>query len=314
MSRATVRLFLPAPALRHAITTYQIMTVAGTDDIEDMFLPEWASIRLVLSGRWRAKILGQPFQPVAEAAISGTQERGSVVRGTPGLVAGVGILPEGWVQLTGQPADSFAKRLRPLAKVFGAAADHLVPTLRTLADDEEIVEALDRYLVDRLAGRPAAPSIVREAHAALLDDANRSVDDWATSLKLSARQLERLCRRYFGLPPKRLLRRQRFLRTLAAIRDVPPGSWSMLIDSHYVDQPHFIRECHYFLGMSPRVFFARPQPFMRQTGDRRKALLGSPVQILHAPAASPARQRVVDLETARDDKDAGRRGPRYMPS
>jgi methylphosphotriester-DNA--protein-cysteine methyltransferase len=109
------------------------------------------------------------------------------------------------------------------------------------------------------------------------------VEDWAASLKLSTRQLERLCLRYFGLRPKRLLRRQRFLRTLAAIRDVQPGSWSRLIDPHYVDQPHFIKEFHYFLGMSPRAYFTRPQPFMRQAGDRRKELLGSPVQGLHAP-------------------------------
>ncbi|TWT10834.1 helix-turn-helix domain-containing protein [Reyranella sp. CPCC 100927] len=286
MSQATVHFFLPAPALRHAVSTYYVLHIAGPDDVEDMFPPEWANIRLVLSGRWRVKILGQSVQPVAEATISGTQERGLVAYGTPGIGMGIGILPEGWVQLTGQPADAFANRLRPLSDAFGPHAGDLVPMLRALADGDGVVEALDRYLLDRLAPRPMAPTIVREAHAALVDAGNRSVEDWATCLTLSTRQLERLCLRYFGLRPMRLLRRQRFLRSLAAIRDVPPGSWGTLIDPHYVDQSHFIREFRYFLGMSPRRYFARPQPFMRQAGDRRKALLGSPVQGLHAPAAT----------------------------
>jgi len=312
MSQATVRFFLPAPALRHAISSYHVLDIAGPDDVEDMFPPEWANVRLILSGCWRVKILGQPIQPVAEATISGTQERGLFAYGTPGIGMGVGILPEGWVQLTGQPADSFANRLRPLSDAFGPNADGLVQTLRAVVDDDEMVETLDRYLLDRLASRPVAPPIVRSAHAALLDAGNRSVEDWAASLKLSTRQLERLCLRYFGLRPKRLLRRQRFLRTLAAIREVQPGSWSPLIDPHYVDQPHFIREFHHFLGMSPRAFFSRPQPFMRQAGDRRKALLGSPVQGLHAPAGRTVaadqrpRDRTVSEDGAGDDSRIGR--------
>jgi AraC-like DNA-binding protein len=294
MSQATVSFHLPAPALRHAISSYYILNIAGSDDVEDMFPPEWANFRLVLSGHWDARILGQPLQPVAEATISGTQERGLFAYGTPGLAMGAGILPEGWVQLTGQTADSFANRLRPLSDALGPEANDLVPMLRTTADSDGVVEMLDRYLIDRMATRPPAPPIVREAHAALLDAGTRSVEDWATRLGLSTRQLERLCLRYFGLRPKRLLRRQRFLRTLAAIREVQPGSWGRLIDSHYVDQPHFIRECHHFLGMSPSAFFTRPQPFMRLAGDRRKALLGSPVQVLHSPASTPDQGKSAD--------------------
>ena len=114
------------------------------------------------------------------------------------------------------------------------------------------------------------------------------MEAWAEAVGLSARQLERLSLRYFGLRPKRLLRRQRFLRTLAAMRETPPGQWSGLIDDQYVDQSHFIRDFQFFIGMSPTAYFARPQPFMREAGDRRKALLGSPVQGLHAPSAQPA--------------------------
>ena len=304
MSQATVSFHLPAPVLQHAISTYYVLHVAGSQEVEDIVHPEWANVRLILSGSWRARFVGRPVESVPVAAVSGTLERGALVWGTPGVMMGAGLLPDGWVRLTGKPADAFANRLRPLADAFDGGADDLVPALRAAVGHDDALAVLDRYFSDRLDQRPAAPPIVRAAHAALVDPSTRSVETWAAGLDLSTRQLERLCLRYFGLRPKRLLRRQRFLRTLAAMREVPPGSWSGVIDAQYVDQPHFIREFHYFLGMSPRAYFARPQPFMRQAGDRRKALLGSPVQGLHAPApaesrAPAPRRRPLDMRTSK---------------
>ncbi len=295
MSRATVSFHLPAPALRHAVSTYYILRVAGAEDVEDIVHPEWANVRLVLSGQWQARFIGQAAQAVPPAAMSGVLERGAVVRGTPGILIGAGLLPQGWVELTDQPASAFANRLRPLSDALGSGADDLLPALRAAAADGDALAILDRFFTDKLTGRrrrrPQAAEIVRDIHAALVDVETSSVEDWADQVGVVPRQLERLCQRYLGLRPSRLLRRQRFLRTLAAIREVKAGGWSGLIDDHYVDQSHFIRDFQFFLGMSPSAYFARPQPFMREAGDRRKALLGSPVQGLHAPAAASGRRQ-----------------------
>ncbi|HEX2885695.1 helix-turn-helix domain-containing protein [Vineibacter terrae] len=286
MSQATVSFHLPAPELRHAISTYYILRVAGSEPVEDMVHPEWANVRLVLSGKWRARFIGQAAQPVPPAAMSGALERGAVVRGTPGILIGAGLLPQGWVELTDQPANAFANRLRPLSDALGSDADDLLPALRAAAADGDALAILDRVFTGKRRRPSPALPLVRDIHAALVDLETRSVEDWADQVGVVPRQLERLCQRYLGLRPSRLLRRQRFLRTLAAIREVKAGGWSGLIDDHYVDQSHFIRDFHYFLDMSPSAYFARPQPFMREAGDRRKALLGSPVQGLHAPAAA----------------------------
>ena len=95
--------------------------------------------------------------------------------------------------------------------------------------------------------------------------------DWADRLGCSTRHLERLTRDHIGLPPKRLLRRQRFLRSSASLRGQPLGGWGRVIDDRYADQPQFIREFKYFMGMSPRAYFARETPITTAAAAARKA-------------------------------------------
>jgi AraC-like DNA-binding protein len=286
MTSATVRFHLPAAPLRDAISSYYILRILGPGVVEDIIHPEWANPRLVLSGQWQVRFGGESqLETLPDAALTGMLERGAVVRGSPGVLVGLGILPAGWVRLSGQPAGDFANRLRPLADALGPGVETLLAMLRTAQTEGAMVGMLDAWFEALIAARPPAPPIIARIHAGLVTSQPRSVEGWADDLALSSRQLERLCERYFGISPKRLLRRQRFLRTLAAMRDTPQGAWSGLIDSHFVDQSHFIREFHHYLGMSPSAYFARTQPFMREAGDQRIALHGAPVQGLHAPTA-----------------------------
>lgn len=290
MATATVRFHLPAPPLRGAISTYYVLRILGPEVVEDIIHPEWANPRLVLTGEWQVRFAGkEAFETLPDAALTGMLERGAVVRGSPGVLIGMGVLPEGWVRLTGRPAAAFADRLRPLSDVFGPGVEALLAELRGAESDAAALAMLDAFFIDLIADRPPAPPIVALAHTSLVTTQPRSVEAWAAELEVSTRGLERLCQRVFGMSPKRLLRRQRFLRTLAAMRDTAPGAWSRLIDSHYVDQSHFIHEFHHYLGMTPRAYFAREQPFMREAGDQRMALLGAPVQGLHAPGDGPPR-------------------------
>lgn len=163
MPAASVRFYLPAPGLREAVSAYYVLRVHGPDPVEDIIHPEWANVRLVLSGYWRVRFPGQPETEVAGAAISGVLERGVVARGWPGVLVGFGVLPEGWDRLTGQPATAFADRLRPLSDAFGPAADALLPALRQAESDGEAVAVLDAQLSALIAGRPPASPIVARA-------------------------------------------------------------------------------------------------------------------------------------------------------
>jgi len=286
------RYFLPAPGLRATITTYYVLEIGGEGLVEELLFPEWANIRLVIDGQW-SQTFGDGrtvshSPPVA--LMSGVISRTARIRGGPGRAVGIGFLPAGWPVFTDLPARDYVDDIVPLSIFVGAAADELLADVRAAANDAALVAALDAWFLAHMAGAEAAEAAkaaLVTAHEVLLDPGVRSVAEWAHRLGRSPRQLERLALTYFGMSPKALLRRQRFLRSFAAIREHPPRLWSRLIDPAYVDQSQFIRDFRHFMGMPPRAYFARDFSFMRAAATARAALLGDPLQGLHAAAPAP---------------------------
>jgi AraC-like DNA-binding protein len=284
---ASVTYRVPAEPLRGAITTYYLVKVTGPGTVWDQIFPEWPNFRIILQGEWNAHFPGEADQPVPTIGMSGALERALWAGGSAGVMVGVGLMPQGWPRLTTLPADAVTNLLRPLSDVLGPVADELYARLcavhRAGGGDEALYAVLDEVLLARIAERPETASIAA-AHAALHDPQVQTVADWADKVGLSARSLERFSLKYFGLSPKRLIRRQRILRTLAAMREQPDGTWTQMLDDQFADQAHFIHEFNFYMGMSPKAYLAREQPFMAEAWKRRKALLGAPVQVLQPPS------------------------------
>jgi AraC-like DNA-binding protein len=287
------RYFLPAPALRATITSYYVFDVAGDAPVEELLFPEWANIRLLLDAEW-TQTFGDgrvaTYGPRA-AVMSGVISRTASVRGQPGRMVGVGFLPTGWATFTALPACDYVDAITPLSTFVGPAADELLAAVEAAPDDAALVAGLDAWLSAHMTGHAAAEAQLVAAHEALLDPEVRSVAEWARRLGRSPRQLERLALTFFGMSPKALLRRQRFLRSFAAIREHPPGMWGRLIDPGYVDHSQFVRDFRHFMGMAPRAYLARDFAFMRAAAAAREALLGDPLHGLHAAKpAAPGRR------------------------
>ncbi len=287
---ASVTYHLPAQALRGAITTYYLVKVTGPGTVWDQIFPDWPNFRIILEGEWNAHFPGEADQPVPTLGMSGALERALWAGGSAGVMVGVGLMPQGWPRFTTLSADATTNLLLPLSDVLGpAVADDLYARLRAAyrsgGGDAALYAVLDEVLLSIIVDRPEAAA-VGAAHAALQDPQVQMVADWADRVGLSARTLERFSLKYFGLSPKRLLRRQRILRTLAAMREKPDGTWTEMLDAQFADQAHFIHEFNYYMGATPGAYLAREQPFMAEAWNRRKALLGSPVQVLQPPSKS----------------------------
>jgi AraC-like DNA-binding protein len=284
-----IRFYRPAEKLRPYISSYYFTDLPAGPPVEDFFHPEWANIRFILSGYWTAR-LGETSTDSTETPVSlygPTSQCIRIVGHPPTATVGIGLLPLGWAHLIGVPANRFADRIGSLKEVFPDDTDRLWQGLRDASGDAAACALLDDFFLALDAAHPEpAPQLV-QAHQLLVDPRTLTAEQFAAGLGRSTRQTARLTLDMFGFPPKLLLRRQRFLRTLAVMRSRLDEPWVRLLDDAYYDQSHFVRDFRRFMGMSPTEYFALPRLLLDPAARLRAAQIGQALQGLH-PAARAA--------------------------
>lgn len=285
--RVTAHFHPPPPLLAGCLTSiYRLdLEVPDGGTVVDWLQPEWSNLRIFSGGLPRTQV-GDGL-PLTEArfTVSGPSTRAARFELGTTRMWGVGLLPLGWARIVGRPAGRYANMIAdaethpdfvqfaPLGTVFGPGPDadgeldRIVAALVALArpvDDEERIVAV---------------------HTAMTETGMATVADCAARAGVPVRTLERICFRYFGFPPKTLLRRQRFMRSLAAWMLGGMGKWTPAIDQLYTDQAHFNREFREFMGMNPTQYAALPHPILSAFMAQRAKTWGSPAQTLDRPAA-----------------------------
>ncbi|MEN9933401.1 MAG: hypothetical protein RIS17_1974 [Pseudomonadota bacterium] len=279
----TVLFALPAPPLRPWLTTYYCVHCDGP--LVDQLHPEWANIRFTISGEWRVELPGSNDPTPAHAALFGpTDISGSVRCTNGGTMVGIGLTGLGWATLIGRDADAHANRVEELSDILGPAAATLWADLCAAPDWAARVALLDDVFGRLVAAAPPADPLIARVQQALVTADLDTVVHFAEGLGVTERTLSRLCHRVFGFAPKRLLRRQRFLRTLANIGDQLDPPLGVLLDGGYYDQSHFIREFKAYMGMTPLAYFHSPRQMMRRAATERQRAAGARMQGLHRPA------------------------------
>ena len=288
-NRARMRFFAPAPELAPYLSAIYLndIDVAPGERMKDMLHPEWANLRFMEGDPGAAAIGPAEMNTTPACVLAGPTCYAA--RFETGQVRswGIGFLPLGWSKFIGADAQLYADRAIN-AETDPALADlvALRPLLRDpQGDPQEQASAINRHLLGLLSQRPPDDPAVVSAQAALADPNVGSVAEFAESAGSSYRSLERLSLRAFGFPPKLLLRRQRFLRTLGQVMLDPTLSWSHSLDIHYHDQSHFNRDFRRFMGLTPRAYMAQPHPIVDAAVRGRMAAAGAPMQVLHKPSA-----------------------------
>lgn len=279
-----VRFYRPPPSLHDFLTSFYV--VEASRPLLDHTHPEWANIRLVLSGTWRTCPIDGPSDPVRSAIIYGPTDRTRRVEADGGMMIGIGLTPVGWFRLIGADARDYANRVADLGDILGSAAAAIVPDLRALPDEAARIAYLTALLERRIGPPSHDEALVRAIHAALLANDYTSVAALADTLQTSDRTLHRACLRSFGFSAKRLLRRQRFLRALEATSDHLDQPLSRIFGDEYYDQSHFNREFRKYMGMTPLAYFRSPREALRRAAIERQRLIGGSLQGLHAPRAA----------------------------
>jgi AraC-like DNA-binding protein len=284
-----IEFVVPAEPLRPYVSGYQCVAVETPSDrpIEDLFYPGWANLRFTLEGEgWRARLGAATAAPVPPAALFGVSAHAARVQVWSGRLVGAGVTPLGWASMFGVEASRFADRISPLEELLGDEAEALWSRLAAVDHRGGWTAILDDWFMTRLADAPAPPAELVDIQRLLIDPKVSTVEEVAAAAGVSTRHISRVSLRYFGLPPKLLIRRARFMRTLMMLRADDPRPWAHRLDPGYHDQSHFVRDCKFFLDLSPTAFFALPRPILEASTRTRAAAVGAPVQALH-PAAAP---------------------------
>lgn len=189
---------------------------------------------------------------------------------------GAALSPVGWAALTGLHAGQYRDRLLPAGEVLGQDIDAL---------GERLIAA---YRLDAMSGRDCALALgdfiarkvrpINPRHQELIAATarwlgasfNPEVGELAGVAGYSARQVQRLVERYFGLPPRALARKYRALRA-AALLSAPNLSLEdeAEISEAFFDQPHMIREITHFVGRTPARLSDPSTPYLAEMIDAR---------------------------------------------
>lgn len=253
--------------------------------IEDAMQPEWATLRFFADA---APIIRGPDGTQLQGArflASGPSSRLVHYAMPQSRFWGLGLLPRGWARFVHSPASDFANHYvngeeEPAFAHFAPLAAALLDPMLSQADQLACIIAFFR---EQLLKRQKEDPRIARIHHCLMQPDLPNVTAMADNCAIEGRTLERLCRKAFGFPPKLLLRRQRFMRSLAHFMLDPDASWSSAIDALYYDQSHFVRDSHHFLGMTPGEYAALDHVILRGFMRDRARIKGSAAQTLDQP-------------------------------
>lgn len=268
----------PSPALQDIVSRHYDFGADLPDSFElvDNLLSETAFIRILLKGDWAALMPDGSWQNSGPVLLFGTNSRPLKVRCRGSFeVIGIAIRPAGWASLFDQPAHLFTDGMFALGGIWGEDAGRLHRAVQAVAGDtDRIIAAIEEILLERIAARPQVspdPRMLAFEHIARYDS-TKKVAAACAEIGIAQHALERRCRASFGMTPKRVLRRSRFLDMASVMRGLFTPDDEVLAELRYADQSHLNKEFREFIGMTPGQFMQTPTPLLTAGLELRNGL------------------------------------------
>ena len=278
-STITVHFFQPSPALRPYFTAFYLTEIEAAPGVlvDDYLHPEWAALRFTQGTPPVASVGPGPMLPQWPFVANGPTSKTIHFGVERSRIWGLGLQAAGWAKFSPEPAPALSDRTVDGAghPAFARFAPMVSSIFASEPDPAGEAARIDAYLMT-LANLPVPnEAAIQACHAAVLDPEVATVAALVERLGVPLHSLERLTRRYFGFSPKLLLRRQRFLRSLAQFMLDPSLKWIGALDGQYHDQAQFVRDFRAFMGLTPRQYAAMPHPILHPIMRQRMADAGA---------------------------------------
>lgn len=179
----------------------------------------------------------------------------------PVLQVGASLTHTAWQRLSNLPADEVHDQLLPAEAVLSAEQVELIKAAAEACREGRMTpEELGTVLTQAVATgryklRPDHVTVVEAILRWLGSGFDPAIRDLYASASVSPRQLQRICRRFFGVAPAQVLKRFRALRAamLLAQPAVSQELYDQLMEA-YFDQAHLIRDIRRYTGRTPTQF------------------------------------------------------------
>ena len=262
-----VRYFRLAEPLQPFFTALYLFSITCPPDqlIEDQLHPEWATMRFTVRGPPPVARIGPgPPEPKWPFVVSGPTSKAIRFGLQDSLIWGLGLQPAGLARFVCCDASKIADTTVDGGNdpAFAAFAPLLAKVCEPGIEADVMATRIEAFLLEEKGRKVRQESQVLACQEALRDADIANVDMLCERVGISRRSLERLCCRHFGFAPKMLLRRQRFLRSLAQFTVMGGENWSRALDGQYYDQAHFVRDFRAFMGTTPSEYAAAPHPIL----------------------------------------------------
>ncbi|PQA85561.1 AraC family transcriptional regulator [Hyphococcus luteus] len=272
----------PAPALRELVSSYYFVSLPF--EVSDIMRAEIANVRFILQGHVASNLSGEDadFQP-GDAALCGPTYGWSRIKFAAGTrIFGAAITPLGWRRLFSVSAEKLADDHAPLQEYVPSAAKPLIAEIFGQKDNDAVVRAADALFSSFVSEkRLVHDDFIEQATHWIVDPEPNEIEHLLDHVDLSHRQIERLCKAYFGAGPKRLHRKFRALHAANRLTWMNLSDWRDIARAAYYDQAHFIREFKQFNGRTPQEFINGPHILVRMTLEERlKINHGSPFSLV----------------------------------
>ncbi len=274
--------FEPDKALRDYVSSYYFVSFPFA--ISDIMRAEIANARFVLKGAVMSDLSGEQVRFDAPSApLCGPTYRWSRIEFAPDTtIFGAAITPLGWCRLFGYSAEEAADNHTPLQDVIPADKHPLIDAVFDAPDKEAIINAADNLFTALVSDKwKIREDFIELATNWIVDPEPNEIEHLLEACDLSHRQIQRLCKAYFGSGPKKLHRKFRALHAANRLTWDNLSDWREVARAAYYDQAHFIREFKQFNGRTPQEFMNGPHILVRVTlQERLRINHGSPFSLV----------------------------------
>ncbi|MXO91260.1 helix-turn-helix domain-containing protein [Pontixanthobacter aquaemixtae] len=265
----------PAPDLEPWLGRIMVAVAHAPDSTVDsgLLCNDAGYVRTAIGVDWTVETADGELEIRDETFLCGQHSKAMPLKFAGGIkVAGFMLRPGAIRALWGKDDGKLVDRIKPMEFV-GVADEELTGLHTPDISPEDWLLSIENWLRTMIAqkGLPVPEQLSQRFEEASFADPNQSINEFADANNVTARTLQRIIKRDFGLTPKQVMRRARTLDLAARLCGVADEEEEEEMYLRFFDQSHQIREFIAFFGMTPRQFMTDRQGLLTLSLEIRQA-------------------------------------------